>query len=44
MNQGHRFMLEMPCSHQVAAVAGDGRWNERLKRPKTTLQQQRLTR
>ena len=31
MNQGHRFMLVMPYSHQVVAVAGGARGNERLK-------------
>ena len=31
MNQGHRFTLVMPCSHQVVAVAGDARGNRRLK-------------
>ena len=31
MNQGHRFMLVMPCSHQVVAVTGGARGNERLK-------------
>ena len=31
MNQGHRFMLVMSCSHQFVAVAGGARGNERLK-------------
>ena len=34
MNKGHRFMLVMPCSHQVVAVARGARRSERIQRRK----------